>query len=223
MASRVFSSLSRALTWAAAASTWALAEASCPRPLSFWLCRAALPSASFCLPLASSALPSKISLWASASFSSTPASTRRFSASIFAPSICTDTCCSTRPVALTLATPSSRSKAGCTVSDTSFDTAVTSWPSMSTLAATTGSMSGLIFSIMGAPTASSSCPATRSILPDSSIMAESMLVPCSNSKMIMLEFSLDTLCTVLMPPVVPSTASRGRVTAASTFSGLAPG
>ena len=39
----------------------------------------------------------------------------------------------------------------------------------------------------------------------------------------MLEFSLDTLDIFFTPLVVPSTLSSGRVTEASTFSGLAPG
>ena len=84
-------------------------------------------------------------------------------------------------------------------------------------------MSGLIVRNIGAPTASSNWPDTRSTLPESSMVAESIFVPCSNSRIIMLEFSLDTLDIFFTPLVVPSTLSSGRVTEASTFSGLAPG
>ena len=50
-----------------------------------------------------------------------------------------------------------------------------------------------------------------------------MLVPSANCKITMLVFSLEMLCTSLMPLVVESPFSRGLVTACSTFSGLAPG
>ena len=54
-------------------------------------------------------------------------------------------------------------------------------------------------------------------------MAVSMLVPCSNSRITALAFSLETELMFFTPPVVPSAASSGRVTDVSTFSGLAPG
>ena len=116
-----------------------------------------------------------------------------------------------------------RSKAGITVSSAKADISFTSMPSISTLATITGSISGLIFISMGVPTASSIWPETRSTLDESSIIAESMFVPCSNSRITMLAFSLETELTFLMPPVVPSTASNGFVTVVSIFSGLAPG
>ena len=223
MAFSVVSSLSSALSVAEALSSWALPCAIWSRASSFWLAIAASPSASCAFPLARLARPSFSSCCASHRPLSTLFSTRAFSASIFSCESVTVTCSLTRPVSSTLATPSSRSNAGTTVSSVNAEICLTSMPSISTLATITGSISGLIFSSMGVPTISSSWPETRSMLPDSSIMAESIFVPCSNSRMMTLAFSLEIELTFLMPPVVPSTDSSGRVTVASIFSGLAPG
>ncbi len=217
------SSASRAERLATAPSTLALAADSSSTPLCFFEASSDFAVSSLARPSAILARPLLSSPWASASFSSTLASTLSFSASILSWSSVTCSFSSSRPVPLTEATPSSRSKAGTTVSSTRRLSALASMPSASTLATITGSISGLIFISIGAPTASSSCALTRSTLPDSSIMAESILVPCSNSRMIMLEFSCETELTWDRPLVVPSTDSSGRVTASSTFSGLAPG
>ena len=115
-------------------------------------------------------------------------------------------------MASTLATPSNRSKAGVTVSRAKSEMPYTSRPSRSTLATITGSISGLIFKNIGEPTASSKLPVTRSALEESSIMAESMLVPCSYSSMMMLAFSFEVELTFFMPLPVPSGASSGFVT-----------
>ena len=52
--------------------------------------------------------------------------------------------------------------------------------------------------------------------------AESILVPCSNSSMTILAFSLDMELTLFTPDKVLKADSIGFVTLDSTFSGLAP-
>ncbi len=148
---------------------------------------------------------------------------RLFKSAIFASFSTISSCFSIRPLALTEATPSSLSKAGTIVSSVNSDNSSMSIPSISTLATTTGSISGLICSKIGVPTSSSNIADTISMLPDNSIMALSILVSCKYSSMIILEFSLDTELMFLRPLEVLKTASKGLVTICSTFSGLAPG
>ncbi len=96
-------------------------------------------------------------------------------------------------------------------------------PSLSTLATNIGSISGLICNKIGVPTPSANWAETVSIELDNSIITLSILVPCTYSRMIVLEFSLDTELMFFKPLEVPKTASIGLVTICSTFSGLAPG
>ena len=84
-------------------------------------------------------------------------------------------------------------------------------------------MLGFNFINVGEETPSSKYAFTKSIFPLNSIITLSILVACSNSNIITLEFSLEILFIFFIPLVVAKVFSKGLVTPVSTFSGLAPG
>ena len=108
------------------------------------------------------------------------------------------------------------------MSFTSLVTSSTLLPPASTLATITGIMSGEIRIMVGEPTPSSNLAFTWSSRLEISMEAESILVPCSNSSMTILAFSLDMELTLFTPDKVLRADSIGFVTLDSTFSGLAP-
>ncbi len=191
-----------------------------------------LASWSFCFgdSLSSSSRPLEISFCASSRLSllsssllSTSPLTLALSSSNFSLSNTISIFFSITPEAVTEATPSILSKEGITTSLVKLDSSSISIPLLSILATIMGIISGLILSSMGEPAPSSSMPDIVSILFESSIITESMLVSWTYSSIIILVFSFDIELIFLRPLDVPRAASRGLVRVCSTFSGLAPG
>ena len=143
--------------------------------------------------------------------------------SILSGSKVTCNCLSTRPLAVTDATPSTRSNLGITSLLTYLEISSLDIPSTSTLTIITGIISGFSFIRVVDPTESSKLPLTKSTWPLRSIIAESILVSWENSSITILTFSFDIEVIFSTPLTVENTSSSGFVTVLSTFSGLAPG
>ena len=127
-----------------------------------------------------------------------------------------------RPDAVTEATPLMPSYAGISVSSTYFESSYTSMPSRDTETMDTGSMSGLIFMIAGAPTESLHPAESMEISELISIIAVFRSAVSLNSSTTSDRLSLDFEEMFLMSVSVANDDSSGRVTSVSTCSGVAP-
>ena len=127
------------------------------------------------------------------------------------------------PVVETLATPSILSSSGTISSKTSLVISLLLTSSCAMAATIIGIISGFSFIITGLEIESSQYAEIWSKLSRISIVTESILAVCSNSKITTETFSLDTDLISLILLVVAIDDSTGEVTTFSTSSGLAPG
>ena len=134
----------------------------------------------------------------------------------------TSTSCVIRPDAVTEATPLMASNSGTSVSSTYSDSSRRSISPRDTDRIDTGSMSGLIFMMAGAPMESLHVADSVLISELISISAVFMSAVSLNSSTTSERLSLEVDVISLMSVSVANAASIGRVTSSSTCSGVAP-